>query len=211
MKFGYVRTSTEDQIIDRQVDLLLQHGVELENIFVDQVTGATLDRPKFQVMVARLRPGDTIVTESLSRLSRSMEGLIQTVETWLENGITYISLKENIDFSTVTGRLLLGMLASISEFERNMIRERAMEGLRAARARGRVGGRPCKDPATIKKALKLYEAGVHSVGEIVILTGVSRALLYRKLREKRITSADAPKASADQSVKMAAKDSKVEC
>lgn len=104
MLFGYVRTSTEDQNTDRQIDLLIQNGVPRENIFVDQITGATLDRPKFQEMFNRLRPGDTLVTESLSRLSRSMKDLIQTVESLQEKNITYISLKENIDFSTVTGR-----------------------------------------------------------------------------------------------------------
>lgn len=88
-----------------------------------------------------------------------------------------------------------------------MIRERAIEGLRSARARGRKGGRPKKDPAAIKKAIKLYEARVHTVSEIVNLTGVSRALLYRKLREKQLNEAEVQKNNAQDSEKIGVKDS----
>jgi DNA invertase Pin-like site-specific DNA recombinase len=195
MVFGYARVSMDRgcQKEDRQVDQLLQFGIPAENIFVDKVTGTTLERPAFQDLQQRLRPGDTVVSESLSRISRSMADLIATVEGWNARGINYRSLKEDLQFSTSTGKLLLGMLAAISQFERDIIRDRVIEGLKSARARGRKGGRPPKSPTVIQKALKLYEAGVHTVPEIVKLTGVSRALLYQKLHEKRMAEAEVPK------------------
>lgn len=182
--FGYARVSSAEQNLDRQLDELRKNGVQEDHIFMDKMTGTTMERPAFEELQKRLRKGDVVITESLSRLSRKTDDLIQIIEEWQSRGITYISLKESIDFSTSTGKFILSVLASISELERNMIRDRVMEGLAAARSRGRVGGRPRTDPRKLSQALKLYDAGSHSVREICEVTGVSQSVLYRAIQAR---------------------------
>ena len=112
------------------------------------------------------------------------------IEDFNDKGITLISLKESIDISTPTGKLLLTVLSALCQFERDLTVQRTQEGLRAARARGRNGGRPRKDPKIIRKALKLYDAQTHSVKEIAELTGISTKTLYNALdaRKTEITN-----------------------
>ncbi|WP_088831850.1 recombinase family protein [Paenibacillus tyrfis] len=183
--FGYSRVSSADQNLDRQLDELRKNGIQDDHIFMDKITGTTLDRPAFEELQKRLRKGDMVVTESLSRLSRRTDDLLHIIEDWQQKGIRYTSLKEAVDFSTSTGKLILTVMASIAEFERNIIRDRVMEGLAAARARGRIGGRPCTDSGKLSKALKLYDAGSHSVREICEVTGVSQSVLYRALQQRQ--------------------------
>lgn len=183
--FGYARVSTIDQNLDRQLDMLQnQAGIEKEDIFCDKLSGSTLNRPAFDELQKVLRNGDTVVSESLSRISRSTKDLLFTIESWQNRGITYISLKENIDFSTSTGKLILSVISSIAEFERNMIRDRVCEGLNSARARGRVGGRPPTDKKKLDKAIKLYNTKTYSLKEIKDITGISQSVLYRGLKRQ---------------------------
>ncbi|UUZ83189.1 recombinase family protein [Paenibacillus sp. P26] len=182
--FGYARVSRSDQNLDRQLDELRKNGIQEDHIFTDTMTGTTMDRPEFEELQKRLRKGDVVVTESLSRLSRKTSDLIRIIEDWQIRGIRYMSLKEAIDFSTTTGKFVLSVLASLSELERDMIRDRVLEGLAAARARGRVGGRPKTEPGKLAKALKLYDARSHSVREICEITGVSQSVLYRSLQAR---------------------------
>lgn len=184
--FGYARVSTTEQNLDRQIDILKREaGIDEENIFTDKITGATLVRPAFETLQKILREGDTVVTESLSRLSRSTKDLLNIIEDWQRRGITYISLKETLDFSSSTGKLVLTVMASICEFERNIIKDRVVEGLAAARARGRVGGRPRADKKALDKAIKLYDSKTHSIKEIKEITGISPSVLYRALKEQK--------------------------
>lgn len=187
--FGYVRVSTVEQNLDRQIDILKRDaGVSDENIFSDKITGTIMERPAFQNLQKSLREGDTVVTESLSRLSRSTKDLLSIIEDWQKRGITYISLKENLDFSSSTGKLILTVMASICEFERNTIRDRICEGLASSRSRGRIGGRPKTDNKMLSKALKLYESKSLSISEITEATGVSKSVLYRALKEQKENS-----------------------
>ena len=183
--FGYARVSKTDQNLDRQIDLLREYGVDDAHLYVDKFTGSTLARPAFEDLQKHLRSGDTVITESLSRLSRTTKDLLKVIEEWQAKGITYMSAKESLDFSTSTGKLILSVMASISEFERNMIRERVMEGLVSARARGRVGGRKPTAPHQVEKAIKLYESKTYSLAEIRELTTVSESVLYRALRKRK--------------------------
>ncbi|SDO18547.1 Site-specific DNA recombinase [Paenibacillus sp. yr247] len=182
--FGYARVSSVEQNLDRQTDELHKNGVRDENLFMDKMTGATLERPGFDALQQRLREGDVVITESLSRLSRTTTDLLNIINDWQQRGITYISLKESIDFSTSTGKLILSVMASISEFERNMIRDRVKEGIASARSRGRVGGRKPTDKSKVVKAIKLYESKTHSLKEIRDVTGVTESVLYRALRKQ---------------------------
>ena len=183
--FGYARVSTAEQNLDRQIDILREYGVKTEDIFADKMSGGTASRPALEELQKVLRPGDTVVTESLSRLSRSSQDLLAILNDWQQRGITYISIKEQLDFSSTTGKLVLTVLAALSQFERDVIRDRVREGLASARARGRVGGRPKTDRKALEKALKLYEAKTHSINEIREITGVSSSVLYRALKERR--------------------------
>lgn len=188
-KFGYARVSTEAQEEARQLDLLMgQYGVAKADLYIDKKTGKTLDREQFQQLQKVLRPGDVVVVESFSRLSRSTKDLLALLEQWRVNQISCVSHKENMDFSTPTGKLMLTFLAAIAEFERSLITERVREGLAAARARGRCGGRPRTDKKKLGSAMKLYRAKTHSLHEIAELTGVSKSVISRAVRAERLAS-----------------------
>lgn len=182
-KIGYARVSTLDQNLERQLDLLRQHGVD--HIFQEKMSGTKRDRPELNKMLAHVTAGDTIVVESLSRLGRSTKDLIELVELLKEKEVQLVSLKESIDTSTPTGKLLFTLMSAMAQFERDVIAERTQEGLKAARARGRKGGRPRCDSRKLQQALKLYDAGQHSVKEIEELTGIKKATLYRTLQSRK--------------------------
>ncbi len=180
--FGYARVSTEQQNLDRQLDALKKYGCDL--IFNEKMTGTKKDRPELSKMIDRMTEGDTVVIESLSRLGRSTKDLIELTELFQIKGVHLVSLKESIDTSTSTGRLLFTLMSAIAQFERDVIADRTREGLRSARARGRTGGRPKADADAVKKAIKLYNTEQYSVKEIEELTGVKKSTLYRNIRSQ---------------------------
>lgn len=177
--FGYARVSTEQQNLDRQLDALKKYGVDV--IYNEKMTGTKRDRPELAKMLDRMTKGDTVVIESLSRLGRSTKDLIELTELFQSKGVHLVSLKESIDTSTSTGKLLFTLMSAIAQFERDTIADRTREGLKSARARGKTGGRPRTDPATVKKALRLYATKEYTVNEIEELTGVKKSTLYRNL------------------------------
>ena len=177
--FGYARVSTDQQTLDRQLDALKNYGVDI--IYNEKMTGTKRDRPELKKLLDRMTEGDTVVIESLSRLGRSTKDLIELTELFQSKGVHLISLKESIDTSTSTGKLLFTLMSAIAQFERDVIADRTREGLRSARARGRTGGRPPTDPAAVKKAVKLYGTKEYSIKEIEELTGVKKSTLYRNL------------------------------
>ena len=183
--FGYVRTSKVEQCENRQIDALLKYGVKKENIYVEKMTGTKKNRPKLDAMKAQLRRGDTVVIESLSRLGRSTKNLLELLSEFEEKGITLISLKENIDMSTATGKFMITVLSAIAQFERDTIVLRTEEGLAAARARGRVGGRPAIDEKVLEKAYKLYLSKAYTIKEICMLVGISQGTLYKYINKKK--------------------------
>ena len=177
--FGYARVSTEQQNLNRQIDALKKYGCDL--IFNEKMTGTKKERPELSKMIDRMTEGDTVVIESLSRLGRSTKDLIELTELFQSKGVHLVSLKESIDTSTSTGRLLFTLMSAIAQFERDVIADRTREGLRSARARGRTGGRPKADTDAVKKAIKLYNTKQYSIKEIEELTGVKKSTLYRNL------------------------------
>jgi len=179
MIFGYARVSTNDQNLDRQLDML--QGCD--RIFSEHFTGTKSNRPEWNRLKELLRPGDTVKIAELSRLARSFKDLVEIISFFQDNDINLISCKENIDLNSSTGRLVVNILCSLSEFERDTIVNRTREGLESARARGRVGGRPKKDSRNINQAIRMYQAKSHSLKEIKDLTGVPPTTLYRYLSE----------------------------
>lgn len=185
MLIGYARISTDDQNQALQLDALQQAGCE--KIFQDTASGAKTERPGLNEALEFLRKDDTMVVWRLDRLGRSLKHLIELM-TELENkGIHFKSLQESIDTSTSGGKLIFHMFGALAEFERNLIRERTMAGLAAARARGRKGGRPKKLNAAKQKLLhKLYDDKEHSIKEICEMVGVSRSSVFSYLNAKKI-------------------------
>ena len=177
---GYARVSTEQQNLDRQLDMLSKYGVD--KLYTEKMTGTKRDRPELNKLLDRMTEGDTVVIESLSRLGRSTKDLIELVDLFDKEGVHLVSLKESIDTSTPAGKLLFTLMSAIAQFERDVIAERTKEGLTAARARGRIGGRPRTDEHKLQQAVKLYNAGQHRISEIEELTGVKKATLYRSLK-----------------------------
>ncbi len=178
--FGYARVSTEAQNLDRQIDALKRYGCDI--IYSEKMTGTKKDRPELSKMIERMTEGDTVVIVALSRLGRSTKDLIELTELFQSKGVHLVSLKESIDTSTPSGKLLFTLMSAIAQFERDTIADRTREGLRSARARGRMGGRPKTDPDIVRKAVKLYQTGQYSIKEIEELTGIKKSTLYRNLQ-----------------------------
>ena len=181
MLIGYARVSTDDQTLDLQRDALKEAGCE--RIFEDTAGGAD-ERPNLQQALSHLRAGDTLVVWRLDRLGRSLKDLITRAETLRTEGIGLKSLKEAIDTDSSSGRLTFHIFGALAEFERALIRERTQAGLKAARARGRLGGRKKRlNPRQRAHAVELYRSRQHTVKEICGLMGISRATLYAYVEE----------------------------
>lgn len=184
MKIGYARVSTQDQNLDRQLDNLRAAGCE--RIFNEKMTGTKSDRPELKTMLLTLRSGDILVIDSFSRLSRSTKDLLDLVEKLTGMGIHLISLKENLDTTTATGKLMLTMLSALSQFERDLIAERTIDGLKAARSRGRCGGRPhVGSEKDRQQALAMYDANIMTNSEIAKHFNISLSTLNRWIRSRK--------------------------
>lgn len=182
--YGYARVSTTGQCLDRQLDALIQVGVDKDLIYCEKMSGTKSNRPKLKALLNILEPGDKVYIEALNRLGRSSADLISLMQTFSEMGVTLVSLKEKLDFSSASGKMIAQFLAVLAEFERSCIVERVNEGLAAARARGRIGGRPATPQKTIDKALQMYNQHNLTVTEICRACGISRPTLYKTLRQR---------------------------
>lgn len=178
MKRGYARVSTSDQKLDLQVNALQQAGCD--EIYIDKgLSGASHDRPELARLMADAEAGDHVIVWKLDRLGRSLQHLVQVVNDLREKGIAFTSLTNNIDTSTSEGRFFFNIMASLAEFEREIISERTRAGLQAAKARGATLGRPKKlSPELIEHAQKLKGEGMPK-RQIARLLKVSPATLYR--------------------------------
>jgi DNA invertase Pin-like site-specific DNA recombinase len=181
MLVGYMRVSTTDQEIALQEDALRRIGCE--QIFSDTASGASLQRVGLKRALDFTRSGDVFVVWRLDRLGRSLQHLIEIVTALEKRGAGFKSLTELIDTTTSSGRLVFQIFASLAEFERSLIQERTHAGLKAARARGRFGGRPLILNANkIAMVKQLYAAQVNTVAEIAKIAGISRVTVYNYLR-----------------------------
>lgn len=185
MKVGYARVSTGIQNLDLQLDALRSYGCE--EIFTDKASGAKDKRQGLEDALRFVRPGDTLVVWRLDRLGRNMQHLIKTVNELNDRNISFHSLQENItmDRSSATGQLMFHLFAAFAEFERNLIQERSAAGRAAARARGRLGGRPEKLDKKDIEMLKKLAATDTPIKDIAEMLGISRTTVYRYLEKGR--------------------------
>ena len=182
MKIGYARVSTLEQSLDMQVDALTKFGCE--KIITDEVSGSVADRPGLAKLKEILRKGDTLVVWRLDRLGRTLRHLIDWVNELDEQSIGFSSLQEMIDTTNSSGKLIFHIFGALSEFERNLIRERTRAGIEAARSRGRQGGRPKKLSRDKRQlVVDLYKGKKHSISQICEMTGISKPTLYKYVRE----------------------------
>ncbi len=181
MLLGYARVSTGDQTLNLQRDAL--HAAGCERVFEETASGAKRDRPLLQEAIDYARAGDVLVVWRLDRLGRSLQHLLMTVADLATRGIGFKSVTEQIDTTTPNGKLVFHLFGSLAEFERDLVRERTNAGLAAARARGRLGGRPKKlaDPKQLALAQRLYDGKQTDIATICKTLGISRSTLYRAL------------------------------
>lgn len=184
MKIGYARVSTQEQNLDRQIDILKKENCE--QIYEEKVSSIKSERPELETMLNQIRADDIIIITDLTRLSRSTKDLFKLVDLIKEKGAQIKSLKESwVDTTTAQGKFMFTMFAGIGQFERDLISQRTIEALSAARARGRKGGRPKKNEKDIKLALKMYNGRNYSIPDIIRATGVSRTTLYRYINQDK--------------------------
>ncbi len=180
MNVGYARVSTSDQNPDLQRDDLEKAGCG--EIFWKKVSSRKESRPALRDALRHCRPGDVLVVWRLDRLGRSLKDLIGIVSSLQERGVGFRSLRESIDTTTPSGKLVFHIFGSLAEFERDVIRERTMAGLRAARARGRKGGRkPKLDEKKVEMARRMLEDPNTTVREVAEAFSVSTDTVYRRV------------------------------
>jgi DNA invertase Pin-like site-specific DNA recombinase len=196
MLVGYARVSTADQNLDLQRDALRLAGVD--RVFTDQASGRKDDRPGLAAALAALQAGDVLVVWKLDRLGRSLKHLVETVSLLERRGVGLRVLSGGIDTTSAAGRLVFGIFAALAEFEAELIRERTLAGLAAARKRGRKGGRPrALTTKQLDHARMLVALGRTSVKEVAATLGVSRSTLYRALSDAEIGTAFATRKAAE--------------
>lgn len=188
MIFGYARVSTKEQNLDLQIDALKNAGCE--KIYTEKISGSKKDRQELNKLLDNIRAGDIIIIYKLDRLGRSLRHLLELIQVIQEKKVELKSIHDAIDTSSPTGKLIFSIFASLSEFERDLIRERTLSGLASARARGRVGGKPKglskEADAKANTAVTLYQSNNHSIKEIMQQLNISKQTLYNYLRIKGV-------------------------
>ena len=178
---GYARVSTDHQNLTAQTDALEAAGCE--RVFTDQLSGVIVERPGLAALLDHVRSGDTVVVVALDRLGRSLSGVIATIETLTEAGVLLRSLREGIDYSTPTGKMLAGIFAALAGYERELMHERANAARAAARTRGGHTGRPPRLSVDQVRQVRALRAGGETIPSLMAGHAASRATIYRALRQ----------------------------
>ena len=181
-KIGYARVSKYDQNLQLQIDALLNFGCKIDDIFTDHISGAKSERPGLTQCLQTLQKGDILTVWRLDRLGRSMIHLVSLIEDFKKREISFKSLCDGaIDTTTASGELIFNIFSSLAQFERKLIQERTKAGLKAARERGKKGGRKktlASDPKVLT-AKKMYQNHKMSINNICNILKISRATFYR--------------------------------
>lgn len=178
-RIGYARVSSIGQNLDAQLDALQQAGCD--KIFTDKMTGSRMNRPGWDELMGQIRAGDTLVVTELSRMTRSLLNLLETTKELNAKQVEFISLREQIDTNTATGRCFLSIMGAVHQMERELKAERAAAGRKAAKARGRSGGRPKTDQGKLEQARILYENSEQTAAQVCEVFGVGRRTFFAYL------------------------------
>ena len=185
--YGYCRVSSADQNENRQLDAMTALKIPHEQIFIDKQSGKNTVRPGLQKLLARVKSGDTVIVESVSRFARNTKDLLDLIDKLSAKGVEFVSQKENIDTTTPTGKFMLTVFGAVAELERGYILQRQAEGIASAKARGVKFGRPVKKPPDNFDVLaRQWERGKLRTKDFMEQTGLSESTLYRRLRERRV-------------------------
>ena len=180
---AYIRVSTKEQNTGRQHEDFTAKGIVLDKVFEEKLSGKNTDRPQLQAMLAYLREGDTLYVESFSRLARSTRDLLNIVNTLTEKGVSFISLKENVDTTTSQGKFMLTVFAGLYELERDNILERQREGIDLALKEGRAYGRPkASFSTTFADNYKLWKAGQLKAVDFMKIENIPKSTFYKLVK-----------------------------
>lgn len=185
MLVGYARVSTQAQSLDRQIDALVAAGVDRRNIYKEKASGKKRDRPELQRLLDELQVGDVVIVAETTRVSRSTKDLLELIDAIRGRGAEIRSLSEpwlDTTDSSPMAEFVRTVMAGFSQLERQMTSERVKDGLRAAKARGRKGGRPSKTNTHADVVMALYKGGMH-VSDIAKHEGISRTTVYKIIGE----------------------------
>ena len=187
MNIAYVRVSTVDQNEDRQIEAIKQEVDHIDKWFIEKVSGKNTEREKFKQMMNFIREGDEVYVHDWSRLSRSTKDLLSTIEELNNKGVKLVSLKESFDTSTPTGKLMLGLISSINQYEREILLERQREGIAVAKKKGVYKGRKQKEFETstlleVLNGIRNKEMTVKAGAEAL---GVTRQTVYNLLKRNK--------------------------
>jgi DNA invertase Pin-like site-specific DNA recombinase len=175
---GYARVSTEEQSLELQIDALNKAGVHPDSLHVEKQSAVGKRRPHLDLAIKELQPGDTFVVWKIDRLARNVRQLYAILDRIYEQGAQFKSLQEDFDFTTSTGKFILGILALVAELERAMIAERTVAGMRVMKERGKHVGRPPKMTAERRKIVEPILRKTGNVSAAAKAIGVSRTALY---------------------------------
>ncbi len=185
MKLGYIRVSTIEQNEERQRVALLNEGVEKDALYIDKQSGKNTDREQLKAMLTFARKGDTVITESISRIARNTRDLLNIVEQLSNRGIEFISLKEKIDTTTPQGKFMLTVFAAMAELERETILERQREGIAIAKEAGVYKGKKpiAIDREKFEKVVKEWRSGDITAREAMKHLNLKSNTFYRRVEE----------------------------
>lgn len=180
---GYIRVSTKEQNTGRQYEDFTAKGIVLDKVFEEKMSGKNTERPQLQAMLSYLREGDTLFVESFSRLARSTRDLLNIVSVLTEKGVSFVSLKENVDTTTSQGKFMLTVFAGLYELERDNILERQREGIDLALKEGRAYGRPkASFSTTFADNYKLWKKGQLKAVDFMRIENIPKSTFYKLVK-----------------------------
>ena len=184
MIIGYARVSKDDQNLGRQIDQLKNFGAE--KIIKEKYTGTKRNRPGIEQLLQTIRKEDSVVVESISRLGRNTLDILNLIQELDQKQIQFVSLKENMNTSTPTGKAMLQMMSVIAELERNLLVDRVREGIEVSKKRGVAIGRPKIPQEKLDIAVRMYKSGDYSVKEIIETNQISTGTFYREINRLKL-------------------------
>lgn len=182
MKIGYIRVSTAEQNIIRQ-EFLMQE-LDVEEVFIDRVSGKDMQRPELQKMMSYARKGDIIIVESISRFARNTRDLLILIDALTDKGVEFVSKKENIDTKTPTGKFMLTVFGAVSELEREYILQRQKEGIAIAKKQGKYKGRQRIERSSFDAIYQKWKQKEITAVEAMKTLNMKKSTFYRRVQEK---------------------------